>query len=76
MVKIYLPQRAACGSKITIRKIYFTDQASVVIHNSHGYIITYDNSFISTTFTMDTETYTLELIVDDSNNWFILQSTI
>ena len=76
MVNIYLPQRAACGSKITIRKIYLADQASVVIHNSHGYIGTYNNSLFSNTFTMDTETYTLELIVDDSNNWFILQSTI
>ena len=70
---IYLPKTAPTGAQVVIRKTY-SDGHAITITNDYGYI--YNSSNIldiinPNIHTMGTGTFTITLIADDSNNWYV-----
>jgi hypothetical protein len=70
---IYLPKTAPTGAQVVIRKTY-SDAIAIKIRNDYGDI--YNKSNVKSSgspylHTMDTDTYTITLIADDSNNWYV-----
>ena len=70
---IYLPKTAPTGAQVVIRKTY-SDGHAITITNDYGYI--YNSSNIldiinPNIHTMGTGTFTITLITDNSNNWYV-----
>ena len=71
---IYLPKTAPTGAQVVIRKNYPDAIIAITIRNDYGYI--YNSSNIldiinPNIHTMGTGTFTITLIADDSNNWYV-----